>query len=126
MKDAGYGFPPAVVAVLLRRARPLPLQGIDDREKHDRPDEHARGVERLRIHLGERVLDDGVVGAPDQGHHEKKGVERAETARQVVSSSQFPAPSFLPCWKPETGSWKLEAGNCPMASARTAGGRTGS
>ena len=35
-------------------------------------------VERLRVDFGERVLDDGVVGAPDDAHQEQERVDPAD------------------------------------------------
>jgi hypothetical protein len=40
------------------------------------------GVERLRLDLEERVLDDRVVGAPDDGHQEQQGVDAGHKERR--------------------------------------------
>ncbi len=51
-----------------------------DREKQDRGDQHARGIEGLRVDFREGVLDDRVVGAPDERHQEQQDIDGREAA----------------------------------------------
>ena len=54
----------------------------DDRQEHRRGDRHPRRVERLRIELLERELDDRIVRAPDDGHQEQEQVNHRCGDRQ--------------------------------------------
>jgi hypothetical protein len=63
---------------IARAAAAAPPHDQHHHGEHRRRDDHPDRIERLRIHLAERVLDDRVVRAPDDGHQEQEEIDRGE------------------------------------------------
>ena len=64
------------------RARPAARQA-DGREEDGRRQDQPHRIERLRRNLGEGLLDDAVVDAPDDDHQDQEGVNSAHGIAQA-------------------------------------------